>query len=167
MKKSVRIFAVSLLVLATLLSAIGCRDDGDEKKYTESGLVYYLPRTMEEMNVNYADVCYGDGEAEFFVYFYTSDQLLAELYMDKDSTVKEYATWFANVNGYKNITEEYDEAGAKITMRYLYEDENDFYFDYILRNENMLYHVTMTCSAEKREIYEPIFEEWRSNIRID
>lgn len=166
MKGFVKVFAATLLVFAALLSAVGCVGDGDGV-IKESGLVYYLPSEMEKMSVTYADVCYGNGEAEFFIYFYTSDALLAELYMDKNSTVKQYADWFTLVNGYENVAEEYDEAGANITLRYIYEDEDDFYFDYILRNEEMLYHVTMLCPADKREVYEPIFEYWRSQIKID
>ena len=73
------------------------------------------------------------------------------------------------MNEYKNVEEEYDEAGAKITLRYVYEDGNDryFFYDYILRNEYMLYHVTMSCLPEDRALYEATFDEWASKITLD
>ena len=170
MKKPLKQLILLMTVLAIILCAVGCRrnDRNDGMvRYSESGLKFALPKEMEKMSVDYADICYGNGEAEFFVYFYGSDALLTELYLDPNSTVKEYAEWFVNVNDYENVSENYDEENAKIVLEYIYEPENTYFCDYILRNEYALFHVTMCCDAELMEKYQPIFEQWRSHVALD
>ena len=162
---------ITLMMLAVILvfSLISC-----DKKYNESGLNFVLPDYMKELEVSasYADVAYGtldDRGLEFTVYFYASNELLTELLLDKESTVKQYADWFVERNDYEGVEEEYDEENSRITLRYVYEDGSDgyFFYDYIIRNEYMLYHVTMSCDPEDRETYESLFDDWASRIFLD
>lgn len=138
------------------------------KSYTESGLKFALPEYMKKLSVTYADICYGNitDNAQFYVYFYSKDSLLTELYLSKDATVKEYADWFVDVNNYVNVSESYDEKAKKIVLKYIYDDENTYYCDFIMRNDSALFHVTLSCDADMRNKYEPIFGEWMSNISL-
>jgi hypothetical protein len=173
MKMMIKKILVAALILVIAVSLFGCGDN-DGKKYNESGLNFVLPDYMKELEVSasYADVAYGtldDRSLEFTVYFYSASELLSELLMDRDSTVKQYADWFVEMNGYENVSERYDEEGKKITLRYVYESGSDsyFFYDYILRNEYMLYHITMSCNPEDRATYEPLFDEWAAKITLD
>ena len=58
------------------------------------------------------------------------------------------------------------EENKKLVQRYVYEPENTFYCDIILRNEYVLIHATMSCDNGSREIYEPIFENWMKEISL-
>jgi len=169
MKNALKKIILLMLALTLAFSFTSC-----DNKYNESGLNFSLPDYMKELEVSeaYADVAYGtldDRDLEFTVYFYASNELLTELLLDKESTVKQYADWFVERNDYENVDEEYDEEGKRITLKYVYEDGNDryFFYDYILRNEYMLYHVTMSCRPEDRETYESLFDEWASRITLD
>ena len=173
MKKMIKKISVVALVLILALSMFGCKNK-DEVKYSESGLNFVLPKYMKELEVSaaYGDLAYGtldDRHLEFTVYFYSSSELLTELLLDKESTVEQYASWFVAMNDYENVEEEYNKEAQKITLRYVYEYENDsyFFYDYIIRNEYMLYHVTMSCDPKDRELYEPLFDQWASRITLD
>ena len=138
------------------------------KYYTESGLKFALPSYMQKLSVTYADICYGNitDNAQVFVYFYSKDSLLTELYLSKDATVKEYADWFVDANDYVNVSENYDEEAKKIVLEYVYDDENTYYCDFIIRNDNALFHITLCCEADMRHKYEPVFAEWMSKISL-
>ncbi len=167
-KKTLKVISAVLLICVTLLtSLVSCGDDDGFKRYAESGIIYELPIDMKKLSVNYADICHGNGEAEFMVYLYGRDALLSELYLKKDSTVKEYADWFVNNNGYVGVTEVYDEANSKIVLEYIYLPENTYYRDYIIANEHALFHVTFLCDAELRDKYSPVFDEWQGRIDLD
>jgi hypothetical protein len=154
------------LIFATMVTAVSC--GGDMKKYHENGLHFSLPKDMRKLSVSYADLCYGNDDfAQFFVYFYSKDSLLTDLALEKEATVKQYADWFVGMNGYTDVTENYDEENKVIVLKYVYEDEADFYCDYITRNEHALFHVTMCCKEELREKYEPMFDEWMKLISVD
>ena len=137
--------------------------------YIESGLRFSLPEYMKKINVNYADVCYSnDDNAEFFVYFYSNDGLLTELYLDMDSDEKEYWDWFCALNGYVNVEEEHDTEKRRLSAKYEYVEGSDelFLFDVILRNTDSLVHVTMCCQLEDRDIYEPTFDKWAEKLSL-
>ena len=65
-----------------------------------------------------------------------------------------------------------DSMYRKINIEFKYDDNSiddemlTKYFDYILRDEYCLIHVTMSCDAKIRDIYEPVFEEWIKEISI-
>ncbi len=166
MKRILKNLFFITLIFATLIIAASC--GGEMKKYSENGLNFSLPKDMEKLNVNYADIAYGNDElAEFFVYFYSRDSLLTALALEKDATVKEYADRFVGMNGYTDVEENYDEANKVIVLKYVYEEESSYYCDYITRNESALFHVTMCCRADLKDKYDPIFEEWMKHISID
>ena len=165
MKKTIKNFALITLIISCVFAYVSC--GSGMKKYSENGLNFSLPRDMEKLNVNYADLCYGNDDfTQFFVYFYPKDSLLTDLALEKEATVKEYADWFIGINGYTGIEENYDEANKVIVLKYVYEEENDYYCDYITRNEHALFHVTMCCKAELKDKYDPMFDEWMKYISL-
>jgi len=165
MKRILKNLIFITLIFATLITAASC--GGDMKKYSENGLNFTLPKDMKKLSVSYADLCYGNKDfTQFFVYFYSKDSLLTDLALEKEATVKEYADWFVGMNGYTNVEENYDEANKVIVLKYIYEEENDFYCDYITRNEHALFHVTMCCKAELKDKYDPMFDEWMKYISL-
>ncbi len=172
MKKTLKTLLLFLLLLSTLIAAVSCKEDDGLVTYDTAGIKFKLPKEMREANVSYADLAYADNNGcEFFIYFYSATELLTMLYIDKDSTVLEYADWFVNVankDRYTDIEREYDEAGAKLIQHYLYEPngENIYFYDFIIRNESNLYHITMSCDGGAREKYKPIFDEWATYIEL-
>ncbi len=171
MKRLFKTTLLLLLVLATLTAVAACKKDDGMRTYDSAGLKFTLPKDMKEANVTYADLCYANGECEFFIYFYTNTELLTVLYIDKNSTVLEYADWFVNVankDRYPHIESEYDEERGVLRQWYVYEPdgENTFYYDYIVRTDTNLYHVTMSCDGEDKEKYKPIFDEWATYIEL-
>jgi hypothetical protein len=74
---------------------------------------------------------------------------------------------FVSKNGYEDVSEHYNEQEAWIVLEYIYEPEQIYFCDYILRNEYALFHMTMASDAEDREIYAPVFEEWRTYVSLD
>ena len=138
--------------------------------YSECGLNFSIPDYMEKIEVpaTYADICFrnrGDG-AEFFIYYYSRESLLADLSLNMDVTVKEYVDWHEAANDYVyvGIEEEYDEENKIIVQKYHYEPENTFYYNVVMRDEYSLIHVTMSCDIKDRGIYEPIFESWAKDF---
>jgi hypothetical protein len=137
--------------------------------YSESGLNFALPASMKKINVSYADICFSNNDnAEFFVYFYSSEGLQTEYYLAPDATVKEYWDTFAVLWGYENVEENYEEDKKKITLKYVYDElgENLFFNDVIMRNTDSLIHVTMCAPGEKRATYEPIFDKWAEKLSL-
>ena len=165
MKKLFKPLLVLLLIVASLVSTVSCRDDG-YKKYSISGLNFRLPSDMKKTNVNYASISYWNGEAEFFAEPISRDALLSEFILDKDISASEFADVFVAVNEYENVEKTYNEENGSVTLAYVYEPEEQFYCDFIIRNEAALYLVTMCCDVKYMEKYKPIFAEWISYISI-
>ena len=163
-----------LLLSALALSLVACKGGGASLnadgliEYSESGLEFALPEEMTKRSVSYADICYSDGKVEFFVYFYSRDALLTDLFLNKDTTVSEYADWFVNLNRYEGVERKLDEDGKKIEMCYVYEPEgeNTFYNDIIMRNGECLIHVTLSCPSENIEEYESTFALWKKYVAL-
>ena len=166
MKRILNLFLAILLVLSTLLCVVSCSDK-DYKEYSISGLHFTLPKDMKETNVNYASISYWNGEAEFLADAIPRDVLLTEYILDKDITAQEFAEVFIKVNGYDNVEKTYDEARDAVILSYVYEQEEEYYCDFIIRNDSALYLVTMCCDVKYMEKYKPIFAEWISDLSID
>ncbi len=137
--------------------------------HSSAGLTFYLPKDMEEMNVTYADLCYGNSECELFVYYYSRDELLTKNFLDKDATSEEYLQDFIAFNGYTDVDFSADAEKNTATAKYIYEGSGEYtyYCDFVLRNYDVLAHVTMDCDGELREKYEPIFDEWIERISLE
>ncbi len=163
MKKSLK----KALFIAVIISALLLSSCGNMKKHSSAGLVFYLPKDMEQMNVTYADLCYGNQECEFFVYYYSRDELLTKNFIDKDSTSAEYLEDFIAYNEYTDVEFTADSEKNTATAKYIYEFESSFYCDFVIRNYDMLAHVTMNCGADLRDKYEPIFDGWIEKISLE
>lgn len=175
MKKLVSNLILISMMLGLALGLVSCgEDENDLVSYAEAGIYFKLPGYMEEYNVPaaQADKCYGDRDnleegVEFSIYYYTKQTLMTTLFLSGDSTVKEYADWFVAANSYEmEIEEDYQETEQKITLKYYYEPEDIFFYDFILRDNLILVHVTMLCDNDYREKWEPIFDEWKSYISL-
>ncbi len=169
MKKATKKLLALILMLVTLLTSVSCFDN--MKEYSESGINFKLPKDMKQLDVEYADLCFGNTEgdkrAEFFIYIYAKQALLTQLFLPQDTTSEGYADWFVNVNEYENVERVSDTEKQLVIMEYVYEPEETYYRDYIIRNDYTLYHVTMTCKAEDADYFDPIFDEWCSYIYLD
>ena len=162
-----------LLLVALSLSLFSCGGGNDDDltrnedgliSYSESGLYFALPDEMTRRNVSYADVCYGDGDAQFFVFFYSRDSLLTDCYMDKDSTVQQYAEWCIDFDMCTELTEEYDAEAKRI--RYTFVAEDTYYIAIVMRNYDSLIHVTMCCPYDMKATYEPKFDAWEKYVAL-
>lgn len=161
-----------MLVFVTVFSAVSC--GGGLVTHKESGLIYKLPKDMKKGNVveNIADFYYSNSErVEFFWYSVPRDALVAQFSLDADCTAEEFAIdytvyidIFADIG---EITKTVDESG-NVSQYYLLDDEEEhyFYFDYVTRSTDFVYHVTMACAPEDKETYLPVFEKWASYIKI-
>ena len=168
--------ATALIIVMTLcVVACGGGDDDGYISYTSAGLNYEFPDYIQEIDVNYADYAYASmdysimtRDVEVLMYFYSSDQLISDLALSRNVTVKDYAKWFIRQYAGVTMEENYDEENSIITLKYVYEEGSDsyFFFDYIIRNEYMLYHITYSCDPENRALYEADFEEWASRISM-
>lgn len=163
----------TLICVAALFSLVACSSgDGSSTnadgliEYSESGLNFALPEEMELHNVTYADICYGDGTCEFFVYFYSRDTLLTDLFLSKDSTAEEYADWFVEANEYEGVSKTVDKSGKKVELSYVYEPENTYYVDVIFRNSDSLIHVTLCCPNEQISEYLPKYDLWKGYLSL-
>ncbi len=127
MKKLCRLLIIALLLFSSIISLPSCgnSDKSGFKKYESAGLKYAIPKNMYELNVpqEYADLAYGnDDGVEFMIYFYSAEELLTLIYIDKDSTSLEYADVFAQRNEYTNpevasdFVREYDEEKRTATI---------------------------------------------------
>ena len=168
MRKIIKGLLCVALVFSVILSVASC---SDMEEYSEAGLAFTLPKDMKRLSVStdYADVAFGNDEgAEFFIYYYSRDELLTRLYFaDKDASTLVYIEWFTNMNGYTDVERTYDEENDIVIQSYIYEPEEDFYMDYVIRNYDVLFHVTMCCDVSLMEKYKPVFEEWAKTIYID
>ena len=169
MKRILRNVFCVILAVSMIFCASSCGDSDGMKRYSENGLNFALPKYLERLSVTYADLAYGNTDMglEVLFYFLSSESLLTELYLQKDCTVQEYAEWFVNVNGYQDVNEVYDVENQTIVLEYIYEPEEIYFCDYILRNEYALFHMTMSSNAEDRELYSPIFAEWRTYVSLN
>ena len=164
-----------IIVMSLCVVSCGGGDDDGYISYTSAGLNYELPDFIQEIDVNYADYAYAPKDSlimtrdvEIMMYFYSPEQLIKECSLKSSATVKEYADWFVRQYAGVSMEENYDEENDIITLKYVYEYKSDsyFFFDYITRNEYMLYHITYSCDPENRALYEADFEEWASRVTM-
>lgn len=158
-----------ILFITVIISSLLLSSCGDMQKHFSAGLTFYLPKDMELMKVTYADICYGNNECEFFVYYYSRDELLTKNFLDKDATSAEYLQDFIAFNQYTDVDFTSDSEENTAIAKYLYESANEctYYCDFVLRNYDVLAHVTMNCSGELRDKYEPIFDGWIEGISLE
>ena len=168
MKRIIKTSIAMIIALATVFSVVSC-SSGNTKTYEENGLVYTLPKDMRLGSVpeEIADTYYlNDDGVEFFIYFISEETLRLYYYLTT-CTPEEYATAFIADMGYKDVTTYVDPSGYVIFYHtYTSDVESDFYYEYVIRNEETLYHVTMCCDPEDVETYKPIFEEWAKKIHL-
>ncbi|MBO7304177.1 MAG: hypothetical protein J6V09_03060 [Clostridia bacterium] len=163
MKNTAKRILAILILLSTLLTLFGC---GEWKTYRHGEFVYKLPKSMKKLSMppEYADFVYGNEDgAEYCAFFYTPDQLFGEFYLEKNCTTKEYADFYLRYQGcYTDVVQNYNAETGVTVQTYILDNDREhlFFYDYIIRNENVLVHLYMDVDADKREEYEPIFEYW-------
>lgn len=152
-----------------IISSLLLSSCGNMKEYSSAGLNFSLPKDMEQMAVTYADLCYSNRECEFMVYYYSRTELLTKCFLDKDATCAEYLKDVIDYNEYADVDFTEDTENNTATAKYFYESDIEyiFFYDYVIRNYDVLAHVTMCCDGELRDKYEPIFDSWIKYISMD
>ncbi len=173
MKKILSLILV-ITTLALLLCSVGCKQDKEGyESYYNHGLHYDLPTEYAPLHVSYAEFVYYNGEA-YFYFDYMSEEKLIEAYLPPDISIQTYAANFAMLNGITTPVV-YDKQNDTALLEYVYEYTEDdevqlppeFYYHYIIRGSVYIYIVTMSCPADKADVYKPIFNEWIEGIHAD
>ncbi len=171
LKKILSIFIVIAVVLSATLAFTSCDDDGFTD-YFEHGLKYRLPDYFRKRNILGTEITYTTPGATFEV------QVMPRTEIDSDNlewdfnqkfdftiTVDEYAKLMIDENGwncYPNYT--YDEQRNVANFYFFWkpseEMEYEYYYFSILKSNDALYVVLMTCAEEDYENYAPLFTEW-------
>ena len=176
MKKSIKKVVAVILIIASLVFVVtSC--DKDDGVYHVYGLHFDIGEGYQSIKVPYAENCYTNGEAYFFFHVYSGQGIEEELGYAADISVEDYTKKFALLNGRDPYDYEYDKERDVSVLHYVYEyDPNDeemgqndpeLFYHMIMRGTEHLYIVTMSCAADKSDVYEPKFREWIKNIYAD
>ena len=162
---------IIIVCIATLTSLLACdRTEEGYRSYEEGGICFILPDTLKRLQVSSDYVYYTDGNMKAIFYYY-SNSTLDEYGLGADITVTDYALLYQSEFGYYSKTSydslrgtvQYDEIRALI-------DESgvtDMY-EYVLhiRAEHGIYDILLTCSADKRDEFKPIFEKIDASVKL-
>ncbi len=185
MKKILSSILTVALVAILALSLFSCGNDGN---YEKIGLKFYLPTEFTEATYQGCDIAYtklhydenGNKqgvEAEFTVNAMSYEELQNATYNEMPdpwpTNVLDYIRNFVIVNGFSLKDYTYDKeknvAELKIVYKYPAEAENmpDEYCHFVVMdNGEAIYLITYSCKAIYKEIYEPLFTEWASNLEL-
>ena len=174
MKKTVIALISIILSLATLISLVSCDEDVPEGyvKYEEYGFTYMLPEEMDKKTVSYAAICHSNREATLMVDYFDAESL-EEMEIDSNITIKRYADKFLLLNDYDDTVYTYDEERDRV---YFFAEktfdegevteESVLYYHLLMRNDYVVYIVTLYCDVSLKEKYTPIFLEWADRMSI-
>jgi ABC-type glycerol-3-phosphate transport system substrate-binding protein len=158
---------VCVLLLAAVVCSASCGESDDVTFYSDEVWSFTLPKDMKKMNVTTTAICYGNGEAVFFAEVFSRDEILTELFIDKDVSIDEYADILIELNEYTEVEKKLIPERNAAIIKYAYEPEDKYYgLDFVTRNYDLLYTVTMSCDYELKDKYEELFEEWVEKIVI-
>ncbi len=172
MKVLIKKAIYALLMLALLSSLIfalsSCGGDGFQGYY-EYGLKYRLPDYFRKRNIQGTEIYYSTPGASFEVEIMSRTEIDADdsgYEFDFTISVEEYTKFFISENEW-GCDYEYDEE-RNISSFYIFwapvEDEYKYYYFTILKSNDALYVVIMSCDEDKYENYEPLFREWGSYL---
>lgn len=175
MKKILKGILLLLTLISLIMSAVSCDDGVDENgniKYSEYGFNYRLPEEMDKKTVSYAAILHSNREATFMVSYLDSEGFTEEE-IDPDIKIDRYADKFLRFNDYDGVTYNYDEEQRKVDFfaektfdEGKETEETVLYYHILIRNDYVIYIVTMYCDVSLSEKYRPIFEEWGSYIYV-
>lgn len=174
MKKSITALISIILSLATLLSLVSCGEDVPDGyvKYEEYGFSYMLPVEMDKKTVSYAAICHSNREATLMV-DYLEAESLEEMEIDPNITIKRYADKFLLLNDYDDTVYTYDEERDRVYFfaEKTFEkgeanEETVLYYHLLMRNDYVIYIVTLYCDISLKDKYTPIFLEWADYMSI-
>ena len=171
MKRIISLLLVLILSLG-LFSCSGASSDHDHEhehgsteklvEHFQGGVYFSLPADFVTKNLSYGDYVYTDGHhAYFIVNIYDEVALEEDMYIPKDITVREYAQM--RVTDMMCADYKYNEANDSATFEYVYEYNdgsgmpNEYYLFMILRNEEALYQLTLTCDEVDLPTYKDTF----------
>ena len=170
MKKFLKSTLIVLAIVSILVNLVSCGNGNI--KYNEYGFFYELPKDMDKKTVAYAAILHSNSEATFMVSYY-DEEGLTENEIDPDIKINRYADKFLIMNGYDDTTYNYDEENRKVDffveVTFDEGEENEetiLRYHVLLRNDFVVYIVTMYCDISLAEKYRPIFSEWGSYIYV-
>ena len=169
--------AAIMIFISVLLSLFSCGKKDDLESYYQYGLYYSIPKDFELQNLPYGDLTYSnEDEAYFFFNAFDADELTEDLLQSPDITPVEYTETYI-LFLLMDIGYKYDKKTNTTTFNYVYSydgEEGEYYFDQepefymhkILRTEDCLYHVTLTCLEKDRDKYEDLFKRIMDEVSV-
>lgn len=174
MKSILKGITLTLLVFCLAVSSVSCGadstlDENGNRLYSEFGFFYRLPIDMDKKSVPYASILHSNTEATFMM-THLDREGLEENEIDPDIKITRYADKFILLNHYDGTEYNYDEESGKVDFfvekTFEEEEETVLYYHVLLRNEYVVYIVTMHCDISLKDKYAPIFSEWGSYIYV-
>ena len=175
MKRIITLILTLSLVITGVLCLASCDSDGNN--HNEIGLSFYVPDDWEDRDYMYADIAYTNGEANFEVDASSYEELAEMTYEGAPDpwpdNVYDYVRQFVLYNSLPLSDYVYDEETdvAYVEFEFEYPAEAggmpDEYLLYVfMDNGEAIYVITYYCNAKYREVYEPLFHEWRKMLKL-
>lgn len=176
MKKIIGLILSFALVLSLALTLTSCGDG--MKEYTELGLNFKLPKDFRKLTVQGADLHYSTPDASFELQYMPKSEFEdAEMgyYISFDMTVKEYAEFLINENGWADSekTEQYvyDEARDAASFYFFWTPDIEefpysYYYFTIMKSSYAFYVVMFSCEEEKYPEYSEKFVAWSNYLSL-
>ena len=172
--KKIASFMIIFVLLLSLVSCGGDEGEGSDSGHTEHylyGLSYKLPDDFTQKTAQNADAQYSNGEATFFFNAFGETEMLQDLMIESDMTVKQYTEYFLTLNPYADDYE-YDAERNVSTFNYIYDYgdvgfESEYYTFLITRSEDCLYVAAAYCTVNNIEKYSQTFSEIFNSIVIE
>ena len=176
MKRIIGIILVMALAFSLAISLTACGDGMTD--YTELGLNFSLPDDFRKFTVQGATLHYSTPDVTFEVQYMPKTDFEDEelgYYISFDMTVKEYAEFLINENGWADPdkTEQYvyDEARDAVSFYIFWTPDPEefpwsYYYFTILKSSYAFYAVMFTCEEEKYPEYSDKFVAWSNMLSL-
>ncbi len=176
MKRIIGFILTVALALCVGVSLTSCGDG--MKEYTELGLNFTLPEDFRKLTVQNADIHYSTPDVTFEVQYMPKSEFEdeeMEYYISFDMTVKEYAEFLINENGWTDSekTEQYvyDEARDAASFYVFWTPDLEafpytYYYFTIMKSSHAFYAVMFYCEEEKYPEYNEKFIAWSSYLSL-
>lgn len=173
MKKLISLILLIFVVTSSALAFTACDDDGFTDYY-ESGLKFRLPDYFRRLNLSEGpSIVFSTPGARVEIMFmpkYDSEGEETKYEFDFSMSVREYTEFFINLNGWE-CEYVYDEE-RDVTNFFVFwtpdqTEEYTYYYFTILRNDDCIYGVVMSCLQSDFENYEALFKQWSSYISVE
>ena len=165
----------AIIILVISLSALSCtdKDENEEVKlipYFELGLYYSIPEEFEGRNLPYGDMTYSNGDAYFFFNAFDKATLGEDMLVSPDISPVEYTETYILFLPF-SVPYRYNEETNTTLFEYVYDyddgvSESEYYRHMILRTEDYLYHVTLSCYEDDAKKYDELFDRIMDSVNV-